>query len=82
MRIENEKEKIILTEKEAQILFLAKDIIDNIYTDTQNDDIITYVEYILENLDNLLEPREHKSFEVVQEKHTKNGSVTLVAIEF
>lgn len=82
MKIENVKERVILTEKEAQILFLAKDIIDNIYNETQNDDIITYTEGILDNLNDLLEPREYDSFEVVQEKHTKNGSVTLVAIEF
>lgn len=82
MRIGNVKERVILTEKEVQILFLAKDIIDNIYDETQNDDIITYTEDILDNLDSLLEPDENDSFEIVQEKHTKNGNVTLVAIEF
>lgn len=82
MRIENGKEKIILTEKEVQILFLAKDIIDNIYNETQNDDIITYTEDILDNLESLLETNKNDSFEIVQEKHTKNGNVTLVAIEF
>lgn len=82
MRIENGKERVILTEKEVQILFLAKNIIDNIYNETQNDDIITYTEDILDNLDNLLESNKNNSFEIVQEKQTKNGSVTLVAIEF
>ena len=82
MRIENEKEKIILTEKEAQILCSARDIIDNIYDETQNDDIIGYTENILDNLNDLFEPREYDSFEVVQEEHTKNGNVTLIRIEF
>ena len=58
MRIENVKERVILTEKEVQILCSAKDIIDNIYDETQNDDIIGYTENILDNLNDLLEPRE------------------------
>ena len=82
MRIENVKEKIILTEKEVQILCSAKDIIDDIYNETQNDDIIGYTENILDNLNSLLEPGEYDTFEIVQEKHNKNGSVTLVTIEF
>lgn len=82
MRIENVKERVILTEKEVQILCSAKDIIDDIYNETQNDDIIKYTNDILENLDSLLEPDEYDSFEVVQEKQTKNGSVTLVTIKF
>ena len=82
MKIENVKERVILTEKEVQILFLAKDIIDNIYNETQNDDIITYTEDILNNLNDFLEPRDYDSFEVVQEKQNKNGNVTLVTIEF
>ena len=82
MKIENAKERVILTEKEVQILFLAKDIIDNIYNETQNDDVITYTEDILDNFDNLFEPNKNNSFEIVQEKQNKNGNVTLVAIEF
>lgn len=82
MKIENVKERVILTEKEVQILCSAKDIIDDIYNETQNDDIIKYTNDILENLDSLLEPDEYDSFEVVQEKQTKNGSVTLVTIKF
>ena len=82
MKIENAKERVILTEKEIQILFLAKDIIDNIYNETQNDDVITYTEDILDNFDNLFEPNKNNSFETVQEKQNKNGNVTLVAIEF
>ena len=82
MQIENVKERVILTEKEVQILCSAKDIIDDIYNETQNDDIIKYTNDILDNLDSLLEPDENDSFEIVQEEHTKNGSVTLVTIKF
>ena len=82
MKIENVKEKIILTEKEATILCSARDIINDIYDETQNDDIIGYTENILDNLNDLLEPRDYYSFEIVQEKQNKNGNVTLVTIEF
>lgn len=82
MRIENKKERVILTEKEVQILCSAKDIINDIYDESQNDDIIGYTENIIDNLNDLLEPRDYESFEIVQEEHTKNGSVTLVKIEF
>ena len=82
MRIENVKEKIILTEKEATILCTARNIIDDIYDETQNDDIIGYTENILDNLNSLLEPGKYDTFEIVQEKQNKNGSVTLVTIEF
>lgn len=82
MRIEHEKEKIILTEKEATILCNARGIIADIYDQAENDDIIEYTDNIVDNLDNLLEPSEYNSFEVVQEKHNNNGSVTLIAIQF
>lgn len=82
MRIENGKEKIILTEKEATILCTARNIITDIYDQSENDDVSEYTSNIVDNLDNLLEPSEYDSFKIVQEKHTKNGSVTLVAIEF
>ena len=58
MRIENEKEKIILTEKEATILCTARNIINDIYDESQNDDIIGYTENIIDNLNDLLEPRD------------------------
>ena len=82
MRIENGKERVILTEKEVQILCSAKDIIDDIYNETQNDDIITYTEDILNNLDSLINSDENDSFEVVQEKRTKSGNVTFITIYF
>lgn len=82
MRIENGKEKIILTEDEAQTLCKTRNIIADIYDQAQNDDIIEYTDNIVDNLDNLLEPSEYNSFEVVQEKHNKNGNVTLIAIQF
>lgn len=82
MRIENGKEKIILTEKEATILCTARNIIADIYDQSVNDDVLRYTEDIADNLDALLEPSAYDSFEIAQEKHTKNGSVTLVAIEF
>ena len=82
MRIDNGKDKIILTEKEATILCKARDIINDIYDETQNDDIIGYTENILDNLNSLLEPGKYDSFEIVQEKQNKNGNVTLVTIEF
>ena len=82
MRIENGKEKIILTEKEAIILSTARNIIADIYDQASNDDILEYANNIVDDLDNLLSTNEYDSFEVVQEKHTKNGNVTLVTIEF
>ena len=82
MRIENGKEKIILTEKEATILCTARNIIADIYDKSVNDDILEYTNNIVDDLDNLLEPKEYDSFEVVQEKQNKNGNVTLVTIEF
>lgn len=82
MRIENGKEKIILTEKEATILCTARNIIADIYDQSVNDDILEYANSIVDDLDNLLSTNEYDSFEVVQEKQTKNGSVTLVTIKF
>lgn len=82
MRIENGKEKIILTEKEATILCTARNIIADIYDKSVNDDILEYANSIVDDLDNLLSTNEYDSFEVVQEKQTKNGNVTLVTIEF
>lgn len=82
MRIENGKEKIILTEKEATILCTARNIIADIYDKSVNDDILEYSNNIVDDLDNLLEPKDYDSFEVVQEKQNKNGNVTFVAIEF
>ena len=75
-------EKIILTGKEAAILCKARDIVNDIYDESQNDDIITYTENIIDNLNDLLEPDVNDSFEIAEEKHTQNGGVTLVAIEF
>ena len=46
------------------------------------DEILEYANNIVDDLDSLLEPNEYDSFEVVQEKHNKNGNVTLVRIEF
>ena len=82
MKIENAKDKIILTEKEATILCTARSIIADIYDQTINDEILEYANNIVDDLDSLLEPNEYDSFEVVQEKQNKNGSVTLIAIEF
>ena len=82
MKIENGKDKIILTEKEATILCTARNIIADIYDKSVNNDILEYANNIVDDLDNLLEPNDYDSFEVVQEKHSKNGNVTLVAIEF
>lgn len=82
MRIENGKEKIILTEKEATILCAARNIIADIYDQSVNDDILEYANSIVDDLDNLLSTNEYDSFEVVQEKQTKNGGVTLVTIKF
>ena len=82
MKIENKKEQIILTEKEVQILCIARNIIADIYDQAENDDVLRYTEDIVDNLDTLLKPDKYDSFEVVQEKQTKNGNVTLVAIEF
>ena len=82
MKIENVKDKIILTEKEVTILCTARNILADIYNQTINDEILEYANNIVDDLDSLLEPDEYDSFEVVQEKHNKNGNVTLVRIEF
>ena len=82
MKIENGKERVILTEKEATLLCIARNIIADIYDQATNDDILEYANNIVDDLDNLLSTNEYDSFEVVQEKHNKNGNVTLVRIEF
>lgn len=82
MRIENKKERVILTEKEVTILCTARNIIADIYGQTRNDDLVEYANNIVDDLYNLLSTNEYDSFEVVQEKKTKNGSVTLTKIEF
>lgn len=82
MRIENEKEKIILTEKEASILCTARNIIADIYDQSVNDDILEYANNIVDSFDCLLNIDEYNSFDVVQEKHTKNSNVTFIAIQF
>lgn len=81
MRIENAKERIILTEGEAKILRIAKDIITNIYEETANDDVTEYTENILDNLDNLF-IAQNDSREIVEEKKAKNGRMTFVTIQF
>lgn len=81
MRIENAKERIILTEGETKILRIAKDIITNIYEETANDDVTEYTENILDNLDNLF-IAQNDSREIVEEKKAKNGRMTFVTIQF
>ena len=82
MRIENGKDKIILTAKEATILCTARNIIADIYDQAENSDILEYADNIVDDLDNLLSTNEYDSFEVVQEKQNKNGSIILARIEF
>ena len=82
MRIENGKDKIILTAKEATILCTARNIIADIYDKSVNDDVLEYANNIVDDLGNLLEPNDYDSFEIVQEKQNKNGSIILARIEF